>query len=229
MQSLYIEANEPPLILRWEKLSLQYALKLQTSPNNPTHKKNKQTNNSPFHHFYSSKPLTIPPFGLCIKEAIQHINQNTNHISLLAMSNLPPWTITKLPIDLTLIQQEKTQPTISCTKNRFKELRDKYSDHINFYTDGSKTIDRTIAAATNINNYKQIRLPNITSIYSAEIQAIKVALDMIKNSEMGKTLNKYAGYDINQFDCEVPALVNVDYSVVYITLKFILTHSGSTC
>ena len=26
MQSLYVEANEPPLYLRWEKLSLQYAL-----------------------------------------------------------------------------------------------------------------------------------------------------------------------------------------------------------
>ena len=47
-QSLYIEANEPPLTLRWEKLSLQYALKLQSMPNNPTHQK---TNNSQFNHF----------------------------------------------------------------------------------------------------------------------------------------------------------------------------------
>ena len=88
------------------------------------------------------------------------------------MSNLSSWVITKPHIDLTLLQQEKTQPTTSSAKNRFKELRDKYSDHTAFYTDWSKTIDRTGAEVTNINNYKQIRLPNIASIYSAELQAI---------------------------------------------------------
>ena len=68
-QSLYIEANEPPLTLRWEKLS-----------------------------------------PICIKTSIQHINQNANNISPLTMSNLPPWTIIKTGVDLTLIQQKKTQP-----------------------------------------------------------------------------------------------------------------------
>ena len=74
---------------------------------------------------------------------------------------LPPWAIAKPHIDLTLIQQEKTQPTTSSAKNRFKELRDKYSDHTAFYTDESKTVDGTGAAVTNINYFKEIRLPNI--------------------------------------------------------------------
>ena len=64
------------------------------------------------------------------------------------MSYLPPWIITKPHIDLTLIQQEKTQLTTLSAKNRFKELRDKYSDYTAFFTDG------TGAAAININNYK---------------------------------------------------------------------------
>ena len=104
------------------------------------------------------------------------------------MSNLPSWTITKPHIDLTLIQQEKTQPTTSSAKNKFNELRDNCSDHSAFYSNRSKTIDGTGAAATNMNNYQQIRLPNNGSIYSAELQAIKMALDMIKNSEMGKSI-----------------------------------------
>ena len=82
--------------------------------------------------------------------------------------------------------EKKTQPTTLYAKNRFNELRDKYSDHTAFYTNGSKTIDGTGAAATNMNNYQQIRLPNNASIYSAELQAIKMALGMIKNSEMDK-------------------------------------------
>ena len=80
------------------------------------------------------------------------------------------------------MQQEKTQPTTTSAKNRFTERRDKYSD------DGSKTVDGTGAANTNINNYKQISLPNSASIYSAELQAIKMALDMIKNSGMDKSI-----------------------------------------
>ena len=64
-----------------------------------------------------------------------------------------------------------------------KTKPNQYSDHTAFYTDGSKTVDGTGAAVTNINSHKQIRLTNIASIYSAELQAIKMALDMIKNSE----------------------------------------------
>ena len=75
--------------------------------------------------------------------------------------------------------------TTSSAKNRFKELKRQIFWPNSFYTDGSKTVDRTGAAVTNINNYKQIRLLNIASIYLAELQEIKMALDMINNSEMG--------------------------------------------
>ena len=62
------------------------------------------------------------------------------------------------------------------------------SDHTAFYIDGPKTVYGTRVAATNINNYKPIRLANNASIYSAKLYAIKVALDMIKDSEMGKSI-----------------------------------------
>ena len=37
VQSLYIEANEPPLYLRFDKLCIQYALKLRSNPDNPAY------------------------------------------------------------------------------------------------------------------------------------------------------------------------------------------------
>ena len=37
MQSLYVEANEPSLYLRFDKLSIQYALKLRSNPDNPAY------------------------------------------------------------------------------------------------------------------------------------------------------------------------------------------------
>ena len=37
MQILYVEANEPPLCLRFEKLYIEYALKLRSNPDNPAY------------------------------------------------------------------------------------------------------------------------------------------------------------------------------------------------
>ena len=37
MQSLYVEASEPPLYLRFDKLCVQYALKLRSNPDNPAY------------------------------------------------------------------------------------------------------------------------------------------------------------------------------------------------
>ena len=37
MQRLYVEANEPPLYLWFDKLCIQYSLKLKSNPNNPAY------------------------------------------------------------------------------------------------------------------------------------------------------------------------------------------------
>ena len=37
MQSLYVEANEPPLYLKFNKLCIQYALKFRSNPDNPAY------------------------------------------------------------------------------------------------------------------------------------------------------------------------------------------------
>ena len=61
VNSLYAEANEPSLNLRWKKLSLQYYLKLKSNRDNPTHK-------AVFEPLYKDefiqKDRIIPPFSL---------------------------------------------------------------------------------------------------------------------------------------------------------------------
>ena len=114
MQSVCIKANEPLLTLRWEKLSLQYTLKLQSSPNNPTHQK---TNNSQFNHFHSSKP-----FGLQIKEAIQHINQNTNKDSKNLETNIQTILPFTLMSQKPYTEQEQQSPQITTNKSDYQIL-----------------------------------------------------------------------------------------------------------
>ena len=57
----------------------------------------------------------------------------------------------------------------------FAELRDEYCDHNPIFTDGSKVPDRVAAAAIIDHHQSKIRLPGDASIYTAELQALKIA------------------------------------------------------
>ena len=61
--SLYVEADEPSLYLRREKLSLQYAIRLAANQRNPAFK---VTFSPQFLELYEHKPNAIKPFGLRI-------------------------------------------------------------------------------------------------------------------------------------------------------------------
>ena len=56
--SLYVEADEPSLELRREKLALQYTTRLAANPNNPA---SKTTYPPHFSDLYESKPHAIKP------------------------------------------------------------------------------------------------------------------------------------------------------------------------
>ena len=58
INSLYVEANEPSLYYRRQKLALQYILKLKYNPLNPTHK---VVFNPQYKRLFERKPNAIPP------------------------------------------------------------------------------------------------------------------------------------------------------------------------
>ena len=61
VESLYVEANEAPLILRREKLALQYFTKLQSCPSNPAFE---CTINPTYKELFARKESAIPSFGI---------------------------------------------------------------------------------------------------------------------------------------------------------------------
>ena len=63
------------------------------------------------------------------------------------------------------------------------ELRDKYCDHNPMYTDGSKVLDRVAAAAISDQYQCHMRLPGDASIYTAELQALKMAFHLTLSSK----------------------------------------------
>ena len=68
IESLYTEADEPPLTQRREKLALQYSTKLKAGPSNPAYD---CTFNPKYKQHFERKEITIKPFGLRMMSTLQ--------------------------------------------------------------------------------------------------------------------------------------------------------------
>jgi len=95
VESLYVEANEPSLSYRREKLALQYAVKLRSCPSNAAY-------NSVFQPNYVSlfskrtpkgKLKNTPPFGLRVRKHIENSGIDLQQIDETLISDIPPWTL----------------------------------------------------------------------------------------------------------------------------------------
>ena len=69
--SLYVEADEPSLYSRREKLSMQYAIRLIANPSNPAHEVTFPPN---YVHLYEQKPKAIKSFGIRISPLLESAN-----------------------------------------------------------------------------------------------------------------------------------------------------------
>ena len=65
--------------------------------------------------------------------------------------------------------------------SKFNEIKDNFSNYQHIYTDGSKEGDTVAAAAVTDNDTYTFRLPDKSSIFSAELKAIWIALYHIKD------------------------------------------------
>ena len=87
--SLYVEAYEPSLYSRGEKLSLQYAIRLVANPSNPAHEVTFQPN---YVDLYEQKPKIIKSFGIRLSPLLesanikpQNVEKHFNQIFLLGL------------------------------------------------------------------------------------------------------------------------------------------------
>ena len=81
--SLYVEADEPSLYSRREKISLQYAIRLAANPSNPAHVVTFPPN---YVDLYEQKPKAIKSFDITISPLLesadikpQNIEKNILH------------------------------------------------------------------------------------------------------------------------------------------------------
>ena len=175
MTSLYAEAGEPPLRLRRIQLSLNYYLKLRAFPENPAYD---CVFNPPPFMFHAN---VVPSFGVRMFHHVQKANLPIENIDDITAPSWVPWFLKAPVIDFSLSRFQKEVTNDLVFKSTFLECRDKYPDFHEIYTDGSKYDSKVSAAAVDFEGGATIRLKDNSSIFSAELEAILLALDRIKS------------------------------------------------
>ena len=179
ISSLNVEADEPALWLRREKLSLQYAIRLTANPSNPAFE---VTFPPQFQEYYEREPNAIKSFGLREAPFLESTNINFKNIQKHSFSDIPPWCITIPNFLFDLHNSKKSFSDSHLMKQNFKELQSRLSDYQHIYTDGSKVDDKVGCAYILGSHHEKIRLPDGSSIFTAESKAIDMALDYVMNN-----------------------------------------------
>jgi kelch-like protein 2/3 len=175
-----VEANELPLNLRREKLSLQYITKLKSIPDNPAYDCIFEPSLT---LLFEARPFVIPPLGIRIKQWLLDTGINFESIEKSSLSSIPPWLL-KPPEFIFALHDIGTKSEISpdLFKSELNEILADFDDFKRIYTDGSKAGAAVAAAAVSGSSLMVKRLPDNSSIFSAEARAILLALSIIESS-----------------------------------------------
>ena len=88
--NLYVEADEPSLYSRREKLSLQYAIRLVANPSHPAHEVTFQPD---YVDLYEQKLKAIKPFGIRISPLLEAANIKPQYSEKHFTPNIPAWCV----------------------------------------------------------------------------------------------------------------------------------------
>ena len=176
-----MEADEPSLYSRREKLSLQYVIRLAANPSNPAHE---VTFPPSYVDFYEQKPKAIKSFGIRISPLLESANIKPQNIEKKHFTpNIPAWCMKppEILFDFTFWEKSESNPHI--LKDDFRNMQCRYKNYQHIYTDGLKE-DSKVGCAFISDNYSNMqRIPDDSSIFTAEAKAVDLALDFISTCD----------------------------------------------
>ena len=168
VESLYVEAHEPPLEIPRDKLALRYVLKLKANPENPAYD---VVFNPKHQELYKDKESATDSFGIHCKKLLKEAKIDVGEIAINNISDVPIWDSKPVTVDFTLSEFDKSS-TSTIFKSRFNELREKYSDFCHIYTDGSKVERKVASAYVCPYGTRSYRLKDGCSIFTAKVEYI---------------------------------------------------------
>lgn len=175
IQSLYVLCHEPSLQIRRHKLSLTYYFKIKSSPFHPAFKKIM----FPSHFMlFSNRPFSIPTFGIRMRNILTELHIEDFPVMTFDEEK-PPWEDSPFCIINPFNYHPKSHTPDAIFQQTFFEHRQAYENCIAVYTDGSKSTQHVGSAAVIGNLTLQEKIHPESTVFTAEIHAICLALEYI--------------------------------------------------
>ncbi|GFY49911.1 uncharacterized protein TNIN_436091 [Trichonephila inaurata madagascariensis] len=122
------------------------------------------------------------PFHFRIRDLINDLNLNVGKIALGKISEVPLWKVIYPKVDFTLSCYSKACIPGSTYRTLYLRHRELFSDYEPIFTDGSKSESHVGSAVVSLSTVITDALPISASIYTAELHALRIALEHISLS-----------------------------------------------
>ena len=114
---------------------------------------------------------------------MEELDFDPDIIAKFEFPETPPWTYPTAMVSLTLSYAKKDQTDPSMYLSLHNEVKDVFRNYDSIYTDSSVSDDKAAAAAV-IDNHSSIEhLPDKSSIFSAELHVLYLALDRVETAD----------------------------------------------
>ena len=149
-------------------------------PSNPAHEVTFPPN---YVNLYEQIPKAIKSFGIRISPLLESANIKPQNIEKHFTPNIPAWCIKTPEILFDLHSGKKSESNPHILKDDFRKMQSRYKNYQQIYTDGSKKDSKVGCAVSSDNHSNMQRIPDDSSIFTAEAKAVDLALDFISTCD----------------------------------------------
>ena len=157
---------------------MRYGIKIKSNPNNPTYESlfNLQNSNS-----YNRDKH--PPLAISLNKLFEEANVTTGKIASRVIPDFAIWEQEPNDVCFDLAAYDKSTTLPSFFKAKFlSDILPNYLDYTHCYTDGSKFNEKASFGIHSSLGTVSRRISNDSSIFTAEMEAIKMILTNISKS-----------------------------------------------
>ena len=126
--------------------------------------------------------MAIKPLGLRIDRHLDEVGFHTHVIASYTVMKTPPWKLIVPTVCFDLCEYKKSKTDSTLYRLYYSELLESFTDYTHSFTDGSKDGDKTAAAFICPSFEFSKRMPDKSSIFTAELEAVMSALGYIQST-----------------------------------------------